>query len=113
MKALILVNNCPIHLLQQMSFMIEKFVANRGIETVDNLTDADALISCYPLSTHDKIVFSIDKTKMRGVDNYVVDLYEYPQNVVKEHCLSCKNKYLQWSEYPCSDCSHGNLHVKI
>lgn len=76
MKALIIVNNCPVHLLQQVSYMVEKFVTNRGIEIVDNLTEAEALICCYPLSTYEKIVFSINKTKARGNYNYVVDLYE-------------------------------------
>jgi len=71
-KVVIYINNCPVHLLQQVAFNIEKFVTNYQYEIVETITDADFFIIVMPVK--DKMVFMIDNTKLRGTQNFIVDM---------------------------------------
>lgn len=72
-KAVIHINNCPVHLIMQVMSRMEQFCMTRQFEVVESLKDADVFIIVSPVQ--DKIVFAIDNTKLRGTANYIVDLF--------------------------------------
>jgi len=72
-KAVIYINNCPVHLMEQMKFKAEQFCNTFDYQEVENLTDASLFITLIPVN--DEIVAIFDNVKERQTMHHVFSLY--------------------------------------
>lgn len=72
-KAVIYINSCPVHLMEQMKFKAEQFCNAFGYQEVEDLTDASLFITLIPVNS--EIVAIVDNVKVRQTTHHVFKLY--------------------------------------
>lgn len=72
-KAVIYINKCPVHLMEQMKFKAEQFCNTFNYQEVESLTNASLFITMIPVDN--EIVAIIDNLKVRQTTHYIFRLY--------------------------------------